>query len=129
MDLNLSEKENIKFITTTKKYDFMGEKNGWQNVAEDIMLERISRVSLAKTKDGKNVAEKECPWLKDNKPYNEKFDVYVTKEHDISISSNIDLYEIIDLTLYGYIDTKDAKKIINDNFNNLINHLNNGGEE
>jgi adenine-specific DNA-methyltransferase len=28
MDLNLSEKENIKFITTTKKYDFMGEKNG-----------------------------------------------------------------------------------------------------
>jgi hypothetical protein len=90
-----------------------------------VMLERISRVSLGKSKDGKSLTSQECPWLEDNKPYNEKFDVLVTKEYDISLNTNFNLYKDIDLSIYGYTNINDYKKIIDENFDLLLNHLNN----
>jgi adenine specific DNA methylase Mod len=92
-----------RFICCTKKYDF--NSLYFQNIGEDIMLERIE------------------------KTVNEKFDVLITKAYNISLNSKNTPYQVIDLSLYGYEKNVENKKIIDSNFNILLSHLNKGGKQ
>lgn len=129
MELNNEDGGNRKFYICTKLFDFISQYNSWENIGADVMLERVSRISLGKTKDGNKITKKDCPWLSTNTPFNSQFDCLQTKEYDISLKSKINPYKIIDLSIYGYpkLDQKEKEKIINANFQILLNHLNNGG--
>jgi adenine-specific DNA-methyltransferase len=59
MKINKKSIQKNMYYICTKKYDFINE--GFHNIAEDVMLERISRVSLGKSKDGKSLTSQECP--------------------------------------------------------------------
>ncbi len=88
------------------------------------MLERIARISKGTDKNGYKLTSVQCPWLKENKPYGEAFDVLTTKSYDISLNSSKNVYDLIDQLVYGYGKGTDIKKIINANFETLLIHLN-----
>ncbi len=127
IELNKEDKQNRKFILATKKFDFMSSLNSWENVGENIMMERVFRIADGTNKDNKKLSKKECPWLLNNSPFDIEFDCLETKQYDISLTSKINPYEVIDLEIYGYttkIPFEEKKKIINKKFNILLNHLN-----
>lgn len=127
LELNNEDKQKRKIILATKKFDFIPSLNSWENIGENVLIERIFRISYGTNKDGKKLSKKECPWLSHNTPFNIDFDYLETKQYDISLESQLNPYEIIDLSVYGYIDIlslDERKKIINAKFNILLNHLN-----
>lgn len=127
LELNNEDKQDRKFIIATKKYDFINSLNSWENIGDDIMIERIFRITWGTDKNNNNVSDDQCEWLKHNSPYKAYFDCLTTKQYDISLKSDIDPFTIIDLNIYGYnenIKKNEKKIIINPRFSILLNHLN-----
>lgn len=125
MQLNKEDGKNRKFFICTKKFDFYGQKNGWINIGENLMLERIFNIVNQTSYNGSKMSDAGIKWTKNHK-YEAKFDVLETKNYDISLNSNIDPYKVIDLAVYGYsnnLSHEEKRKIINSKFNIVLNHL------
>lgn len=126
LQLNKEDGKKRKFFVCTKKFDFYGQKDGWVNIGEKKMLERIFTITKQTSYDGSKMTDSGKRWA-NNHNYKEQFDVLETRSYDISLISEIDPYKIIDLNVYSYLDKislEEKKKIINSKFQILLNHLN-----
>ena len=106
LELNKEDQGNRQFILVTNNEVTETTPNG---IAYDVTSKRLKRVMTGECYDGTN----DFKWIKENKPYGGKLDVYEIRE----VSNNCAVkgktpFDVIDETLYGLEKFKSTREKI-----------------